>query len=252
MCQSHLFPQVLHIEKLLFICLYVQCSSTGLVFEMLCTFIYNCWMISWKHTVVKTKGRKYIHGDLGRMYSYLSERKRNKTECSQCPRQRLELSGEIPALSAGSFLFWGMKGYERTTLWRSNIEVYIYKERGSHEVQWLALMVAWFSISCHAWSNVRPSVLNPSSAKYTISFAAAWAEFARSNLTAACWVSCRACQHTKLFHTQHIASLAVQTMCNTMLHTNIHTYTHTSCLIFLRQPWTGIKIVTTGIQSKLW
>jgi hypothetical protein len=73
---------------------------------------------------------------------------------------------------------------------KGNDILYLNKimKHNTYDLQYsgLALMVAWLSISCHAWSNVRPSVLSPSSAKYTISFAAACAEFARSNFTAAC------------------------------------------------------------------
>lgn len=57
----------------------------------------------------------------------------------------------------------------------------------------LTLIVAWFNISCQAWSNVLPSVFKPSSARKTISLAAVWAEFALSNFTAAFWVSSSAC-----------------------------------------------------------
>lgn len=60
------------------------------------------------------------------------------------------------------------------------------------------LIVAWFNISCQAWSNVRPSAVKPSSAKYTISLAAACAELALSNLNAAFWVSSNAWEIKKL------------------------------------------------------
>ena len=89
--------------------------------------------------------------------------------------------------------------------WNDTLYLNKIMKHDTYDLQYsgLALMVAWLSISCHAWSNVRPSVLSPSSAKYTISFAAECAEFARSNFTAACWVSCKACTVTWNSFTNH-------------------------------------------------
>ena len=100
------------------------------------------------------------------------------------------------------------KGYGLLSFPENEMTLFYLKKIMKHDTydlqySGLALMVAWLSISCHAWSNVRPSVLSPSSAKYTISFAAACAEFARSNFTAACWVSCKACTVTWNSFTHH-------------------------------------------------